>query len=142
MVNNDKHRLLVRGACKTKIAPDGRTYIVNGPVYDLKLAQAMLKVHGLRVVNESAEDDQKSFQPEMTDQELAAFILALEGSDFQGSERCGTSIGKTLDADSYAMKWNRNRSARWEHGQKIYVKFGFGNVNPRCLIVSIHPAKR
>jgi len=100
----------------------------------------MLKQNGLRVVNDEALDDQASFQPQLSDQELTAFILALSEEDYEGSERSATSIRMRVDADSYAMKWNRNRCIRWEHGAKLYVKFGFSNVNPICLVVSIHPA--
>lgn len=140
MVDNKPHRILVSGACVIKKGSRGRELIVNGPVYDLAQAQAMLKQHGLRVVNDDALDDQASFQPQMSDQELTAFILALSKEDYEGSERSSTSIRMTVDADSYAMKWNRNRCVRWEHGAKLYVKFGFSNVNPTCLVVSIHPA--
>lgn len=141
MVNNKNHRILVSGACTVKKAKGSdRQHIVNGPVYDLERAQAMLRQHGLRVINDAAENHQASFQPEMCDEELGAFILALEKEDYEGAERCATSIGMTIDADSYAMRWNRNRCIRWEYGAKLYVKFGFSAVNPKCLVVSIHPA--
>lgn len=100
----------------------------------------MLRQYGFRVINDDAGNDQASFQPEMSDNELSAFILALAKEDYAGSERCATSIGMTIDADAYAMKWNRNRCIRWEYGAKLYVKFGFSAVNPKCLVVSIHPA--
>ena len=141
MVNNPKHRRLVSGSCTTKATNDGRTKVTNGPVYDLKEAQELLKAHGLRVVTESAGQDMSDFQPELTDKELTNFILALDNDDYIDSERCKTSANQTVDCDSYTMKWNRHRHCRWEYGKKIYVKFGFGLQNPLCLVVSIHLAK-
>jgi hypothetical protein len=141
MVNNQPHRLLVPGACRTRAGSGDRTLITNGPVYDLPEAQKLLRANGLRVINERAQEDQKAFTPEMSDDELTKFILALVPDDRVGSERCGTSVGLTLDCDGYAMKWNRNRSIRWEYGAKIYVKFGFSLQSPRCLVVRIHPSR-
>lgn len=142
MVNND-HRLLVSGACQTVIRKtSGRTIISNGPVYELAKAQILLTIHGLRVINESAALDQSNeFTPELDDDELIKFICELKGTDFQNSERCKTSVGMTIDSDAYAMKWNRHTQKRWEHGNKIYVKFGFYGNQLRCIVVSIHPAE-
>lgn len=141
MVNNQKHRRLVTGACITKGGAANRIKITNGPVYDLKEAQELLKVHGLRVVNDNAYRDQAEFGHELTDEELTKFILALVENDRVESERCKTTANQTIDCDSYSMKWNRNRCCRWEHGAKLYVKFGFGLQNPLCLVLSIHPSK-
>lgn len=145
MVNNGSYRKLVTGECKVRITANGRTQISNGPVYDLDQAKLLLRANGLRVVNDQAELHQKiAFQPEMTDEELKAFVLALTSDDYDASERCSTSIGMTLDTDGYAMKWNRNRCCRWEYGRNIYVKFGFSQFgsSPKFLVISIHPAKR
>lgn len=141
MVNNQPHRLLVPGACKTRTGSNSRNLITNGPVYELVEAQKLLRSHGLRVINESAQTDKKAFTPEMTDEELTQFVLALITDDLVGSERCRTSVGLTLDCDSYAMKWNRNRATRWEYGAKLYVKFGFSLQAPQCLVVRIHPSR-
>lgn len=141
MVNNNP-RVLVSGACNTLVNAGGRTIVNNGPVYELVKAQALLSLHGVRVINEQAVSDQASeFNPELSDDELIKFICELKEADFQNSERCATSVGRTIDCDAYAMKWNRLRHIRWAHGQKIYVKFGFLECNPMCLVVSIHPAK-
>lgn len=145
MVNNGSYRRLVSGECKVRTTANGRTQISNGPVYDLAQAKLLLQTNGLRVVNCQAELDQRmAFQPEMTDEELTAFVLALTTDDYDGSERSSTSIGMTLDTDGYVMKWNRNRCCRWEYGRNIYVKFGFSHFgpSPKFLIISIHPAKR
>lgn len=140
---NTKHRLLASGACSIRQSND-RKIITNGPVYDLSEAQSLLRQHGLRVVNERAVLNQvEAFDPEMSDEELTTFILNLVSEDRAESERCQTGIGLQIDCDAYVMKWNRNKRVRWEHGPKLYVKFGFsekGN-NSRCLVVSLHPAK-
>lgn len=138
---NTKHRLLVSGACSIRQSND-RKIITNGPVYDLSEAQSLLRQHGLRVVNDLAEQDQvEVFDPEMSDAELTEFILNLVSGDRVGSERCRTTNGMQIDCDAYAMLWNRIKKARWQYGAKLYVKFGFSENNPRCLVVSIHPAK-
>lgn len=143
MVNNQPCRLLVPSACKIKKTARGGQRITNGPVYDLSLAQSLLYEHGLIVVNEDAKDDKKSqFNPEMDDDELADFVMALKADDFDGSERCRTSLGMTVDCDGYAMKWNRNRRCRWEYAAKIYVKFGFATQGDlTMLVLCIHPSK-
>lgn len=141
MVNNDP-RIIVIGACITRVNARGSTAITNGPIYNLVKAQVFLKVHGLRVITDKGVSDQATeFNPELDDNELVKFICELNTTDYQSSERCATSVGMTVDCDAYAMKWNRIDQKRWEHGRKIFVKFGFSNNNPRCLIVSIHPAK-
>jgi hypothetical protein len=142
MVNNENCRLLVYGACNTYLNKTGRTIIDNGPVYDLAKSQAILTLHGLRVINEQATQDQTNeFNPELNDDELIKFICALTADDFENSERCSTTIGKTVDCDAYAMRWNRGNHTRWIHGYKIYVKFGFIENKSLCLVVSVHPAK-
>lgn len=142
MVNNPPVRLLVTGACNVVVRDSGRSIITNGPVYCLETAKKHLLEHGLRVVTDGANDDMcGEFAPELEDDELVAFISQLTPDDLVGSERCGTSIGRTLDCDAYAMKWNRNKRARWHHGLKIYVKFGFSDNSPFVLVVSIHPSK-
>lgn len=142
MVNNLPLRSLVHGACQVVIKQSGRLGIKNGPVYCLETAQKHLKDHGFFIINEKAQDAQlKEFIPELFDEELITFILALVNSDWVESERCDTTVGRTLDCDAYAMKWNRARRCRWEHAAKIYVKFGFADNHPKVLIVSIHPSK-
>ncbi|MDP1689325.1 MAG: hypothetical protein Q8L47_04325 [bacterium] len=134
---------MVSGACVTVVNAKGRTIISNGPVYELTKAKTLLNVHGLRVINEQATVDQAcDFSPELNDDELKKFICALNANDYEKSERCATSIGRTIDCDAYAMTWNRSNHTRWIHGYKIYVKFGFVENNSLCLIASIHAAIR
>lgn len=141
MVNNVL-RILVVGTCVTNVNASGRTIISNGPIYELIEAQALLRANGLRVITDKGDLDQKTeFNPELNDDELKDFICELSVAEYQNSERCTTSGKMTIDCDAYAMKWDRLHHKRWEHGRKIYVKFGFANNNPRCLVVSIHPAK-
>lgn len=142
MVNNQNCRKLQAGQCQTRTTGRGGTAICNGPVYDLVGAQLMLSTWGMRVINESALASQtEDFQPELTDDELCNFILALTGDDYVGSERCNTTPKIVLDCDEYATKWNRNTQKRWEHGAKIYVKFGFTLTPTKCLVVRVHPSR-
>lgn len=143
MVNNQLHRLLSPSTCKIKKTARGGQRITNGPVYDLASAKSLLYQNRFLVVNEDAKVDKKlQFNPEMDDDELADFIMALKDDDFSGSERCKTSAGMTLDCDGYAMKWNRNRRCRWEYGAKIYVKFGFAIQDDLIMLVlCIHPSR-
>jgi hypothetical protein len=143
MVNNSTHRLLVSGACNIKVSSRSGQIITNGPVYDLGLSKQLLSQHGLTVINQVAENDQVDrFSPEMKDDEINDFIMALSDNEYEASERCKTSVGMTVDCDAYAMKWNRARLCRWEYASKIYVKFGFSQFsNSVCLILCIHPSK-
>jgi hypothetical protein len=122
---------------------DRRRKIINGPVYDLATAQQLLKIHGLHVVNESADDDMiTEFRRGLTSEDLKKIILTLGGNHYDDSEICSTSKGMTIDADGYTIYWNRTREIEsMQAGQKTYIKFGFRDNNPKCLIVSIHPAK-
>lgn len=143
MVNNSNVRLLVRGACATRRNAKGRIKIDNGPVYDLAITKRMLAAHGLVVVNEDAEEDMNgAFIPALEPDELTAIIQSLdEGRHFVESERCRTTNGMEIDADAYAIYWNRNkRIESTSVGTKTFVKFGFREMNPQCLIVSIHPS--
>jgi hypothetical protein len=141
MVNNNQHRILFPEECKIKKTTRGGEIIKNGPVYDLDLAKELLRKHNFIVVNEAARENKKlEFNPEMSDAELVAFILALNGNHFDTSERCKTSKGKIVDCDAYAMKWNRTRQKEWEYASKIYVKFGFAVSDELMLILCIHPS--
>ncbi|MGK5034480.1 hypothetical protein [Janthinobacterium sp. LB3P118] len=142
MVNNNLLRLLPSGTCVLENGNNGRILIGNGPVYCLRTAQSQLTLDNLRVLNVNAlQHKELSFLPELSDEELLDFILALNPTDHVGSERCSTSINRVVDCDGYAMKWNRKLRQRWEHGAKIYVKFGYMENISKCLIISIHPSK-
>jgi hypothetical protein len=143
MVNNPKLRKLIPGACRIKRTANGRTKIINGPVYDLNVAKELLKLNGLVVVNENADEDMSSsFTPSMEPDELKALVLALDSSRYEDSERCNTTNGMIVDADGYTIYWNRSKRIGLpaSSGPKEYVKFGFRENNPKCLIISIHPA--
>lgn len=141
MVNNNSHRILFPEECRIKKTARGGEIIKNGPVYDLDLAKELLRTNNFLVVNESAREDKKSeFNPEMSDDELVAFVLALTENHFQTSERCKTSEGDIVDCDGYAMKWNRLRKKEWEYASKIYVKFGFAVSDELMLVLCIHPS--
>lgn len=145
MVNNPRAplpnpRMLVSGKCEIR-ASGSRGKIANGPVYALKVAQQLLKLVGLAVVNVNADEDmEKSFIPCLNPDELKTLIVSLKNNHYIDSERCATTNGMTIDSDGYAIRWNRNRGIEWEHGNKIYVKFGFREPSNKCLVVSIHPS--
>lgn len=140
MVNNPK-RLVSLDEIRIRRSGD-RQIITNGPLYDLNDVQRHVRQHGLRVVNEDAQNDQiNDFDPVLVDEELADFICALRPDLFHRSERCATSVGMTVECDAYVMGWNRITCREWASGKRIYVKFGFRDNNPRCLVVSIHYAK-
>lgn len=144
MVNNAPLRLISSDVCRLQRSGRDGLLIRNGPIYNLSLAQQLLKSHGFTVVNQKADKDMKhKFNPEMDDDELFDFVMKVHSERFAGSERCSTSNGMTVDCDSYAMCWNRYRRREWEYGQKIYVKFGFSeqDIDP-MLILCIHPATR
>jgi hypothetical protein len=139
MVNNPRLRLLSAVDCALTSHKD-RTLIENGPVYCLKTVQAGLSLDTLFVLNDKANSDMAlKFSPKLLDEHLIPFILALTHTDHVGSERCATSIRKTIDCDAYSMPWNRYSQKRWSDAQSIYIKFGFIDNNPRLLVISIHP---
>src|SRR3989339_1776423 len=98
MVNNNL-RILVYGACTTTVrAKDGRTIITNGPVYDLAVSQSLLKVHGLRVLNDKADFDMDlDFTPALTDEELVDFFFWLKDGAFLKKKKRGAFVKKKSD---------------------------------------------
>lgn len=147
MVNNpipqcNNPRIVVSRDCIIRRSGD-REWINNGPVYDLAIAQQLLKLNGLAVVNDSARYDMaNSFNPELTETQLKLLILALKSDvHYIESERCATSNRMTIDSDAYSIRWNRKRAMECNSSQKIYVKFGFRENINRCLVVRIHISK-
>lgn len=142
MVNNLVLRLIPTASCVIKQKPNGRLSITNGPIYCLRTAQSLITLGNLFVLNEKARQNKTAdFMPELSDEELVEFVLALEPADHVESERCSTSINRTVDCDGYAMRWNRYTRKRWDNGASIYVKFGFVENITRFLVISIHPSK-
>lgn len=144
MVNNPNPRILAAADCKLRPAANGRTKIRNGPIYDLNVVKQLVVAFPLVVINTDGQEDMKlEFTPKLTMAELQTLILALRPELYDDSECCKTSVGMTVDCDGYAIWWNRNREIESrEFGRKIYVKFGFRDRNPRCIVVSIHPSNR
>lgn len=123
------------------VKKEDRSLISNGPIYSLAVAQSMLTLDTMFVLNDKANEAMSTeFTPELLDEDLLHFIMALVPTDRVNSERCETSIRRIIDCDSYAMKWNRFVRKRWNDAQKIYVKFGFIESNPKLLVISIHPS--
>lgn len=114
---------------------------INGPIYCLNLVKVAVQQHGVRVINDSAQADMvHAFIPVMDEVELAAFINALTNRHFHASEWCQTSVRMLIDCDAYAMKWDRINRREWKYGEEIYIKFGFKEHHPFCIIVRIHPS--
>ena len=114
---------------------------MNGPVYHLPTAQGVAGVHGIRIVTEKAIDDQ--WTHDLWAADIIPFIQALLDEYFKNSERCETSKSLSkppweTDCDGYAMKWNSVAKKQWNDGKEYYLKFGFGEHHPQCLIVRIH----
>ncbi len=145
MVNNLMPRLVVHGACVVrKQARSERLKITNGPVYSLGVAQTFVEKHGLVVMNGRAEHDmENAFHPDLTEDELVQVFLCLrESAHYLESERCLVRANMTVDSDAYRIVWDRRRMAEGvKSGLPVFIKFGFRESNPRCIIVSVHPAK-
>ena len=138
MVNN-AIRLLPKLIAPNPLTDTNRK--IAGPIYDLALVQAAVAQHGVYVINDSAQHHMvHSFTPELDEEELAAFILALTPVHFHASEWCQTSVKMKIDCDAYAMKWDRMNRLEWKYADEIYVKFGFKERHPVCIIVRVHPS--
>lgn len=144
MVNNLNPRLLVFGACQIRSTGDGREKIDNGPVYDLAIVKQLVSRHGVfPMTNRSDNDMASAFVPMLDRAELAELVMCLNGNDhFIESERDVVRAGMLVDADAYRILWHRIKRAECKRtGLPVFVKFGFRESNPNCIIVSIHPAK-
>lgn len=151
MVNNPNPRILDHGDCRIRRGAKNRKIITNGPIYKLEIAQLLIKRHGvkgIRVVNVKAQQSMgnpREFDPPMLESELMALILTLREEDHrEGSERCVTSEKTEVDCDEYRIRWNRAReceSTNLNFGRLIYVKLGFADNDPTCLVISIHNAR-
>lgn len=121
----------------------GRKRIINGPIYDLSVAQTLVHRHGLCVINDSANDDMvQAFDPALNEGDLVVIFGALRDDHYCESETCGTSVGMTIDADAYVIHWNRVKKCESQsNGRKIYLKFGFRDNLLKCLVVRVHPAR-
>jgi len=126
------------------IAPnplDNNNRKIGGPIYELGAVKAAIQQHGVKVVNDNAQSDMvHEFDPPMDEEELAAFINSLMNIHFHASEWCKTSGKMIIDCDAYAMKWNRVNRCEWKYGEEVYVKFGFKEHHPFCIIVRVHPS--
>jgi len=115
---------------------------IRGPIYDLGAVKAAIQQHGVKVVNDNAHEDMvHKFDPPMDEEELAAFVNSLTFAHFHASEWCKTSGKMLIDCDAYAMMWNRVNRCEWRYGEEIYVKFGFKEHHPFCIIVRVHPSQ-
>lgn len=145
MVNNSHPRRVSEADCQISIEFDRngrrRRIITNGPVYALQAVQKQLATMEVKVVTEQALAD--TFNLDMDETQMRAFIRNLLKGHYKKSERCETSarvttIGYDLDCDAYKMKWNREEKRPSTSGKGYYLKFGFSECDSGCLVVSLH----
>jgi len=150
MVNNQNLRIVDPCNCNIVPTPDAkgvlRRRITNGPVYDLMAVKDVVSNpdNSIKFVTSNAAHDKFKF--DMGPRALRPFIAKLKaGADghYKHSERCEASPATIpppweLDCDAYAMKWNRITQQEFSDGMEFYLKFGFSDHTPGCLIVSIH----
>lgn len=142
MVNNPNLRTLVTGQYETVTSKkDGRIRVRNGPIYNLELAKKLLNEHGFIPVNENVETGLSEFSPPWDESDIPLVINALRADLWIESEICRfTTRGIPVDCDAYRIRWNKFRRMEWQHASPAYIKFGFKENHPKCLIVSAHPA--
>lgn len=145
MVNNPILRMVAESECQISVQIDrsgrARRIITNGPVYALQAVQKQLAAVEVRIVTEQALTD--TFNLDMDEMQMRAFIRKLLKKHYKKSERCTTSgrmttISYDVDCDAYKMKWNREERRQSENGKGFYLKFGFSECDSGCLVVSLH----
>lgn len=140
MVNNPKLRLLDIYE-EPLVIDDSNRIISGGPVYNLDIVKGLIFKLGIFVINTDAKNDAtNSFNPPMDESEIMALINELHNGLYNNSVWALTSANSKVQCDSYTIRWNRNRQKEWEHGNKLYIKFGFRPNSEKCLILSIHHA--
>jgi len=143
MVNNRENLWMLKGLIfPAEALTDSNRMIHGGPVFDLDIVKQLLDAHGFWVINNDVDKDlENEFSPPMSDNEIKAVLQALRYELHDTSQWVRTSAGQTMPCDAYLIKWNRNRQIEWEHGRKLYVKFGYRANQSKCLLVSFHNAK-
>ena len=136
MVNNPNPRLGLSPICPNPL-DDNIRRLGRNRLYDLDVVQALVKAHGVCLINDDAQDDAEK-QLHMSPDEVARFIAQLSQGNYVNSQWCNTSVNRMVDCDSYAMKYNRNKQVPWQSGPKIYVKFGFFPNQSKCVVCSVH----
>lgn len=144
MVNNPNPRQVVFGSCQVKVSASGRQKIDNGPVYDLAIVKQLVRSYGVTpMTNNSDQHMALTFVPLLGKAELAELVLCLRVDEhYIESERDYVRSGMLVDADAYKIHWHRTKRAECKRtGLPVFVKFGFRESNPNCIIVSVHPSK-
>jgi hypothetical protein len=128
---------------------DENNRFVPGCIYELKVVQQLITVHGLEIVNDAASEamlgagNRPLPSPVWRQRDVVALICALQADDYINSQWCLTSSKARIDCDAYAIEFSRMRG-RWAGAEKIYVKFGFNPYTgpSTALICSLHLAER
>jgi hypothetical protein len=138
MVNNPDPRRLLAPA-RYPCHPGDRQKI-EGPVYDLDIVKALVKLHPFVPVNE-VDRGMRRFAPPLQEADIPLVIAALKPDMYVESEYCDkTTRGLKVEADAYRIRWSSGRKAIWEYADYAFIKFGFKANIPKCLIISIHPS--
>lgn len=147
MVNNPALRRLVVGQYDlSKATADGRQRVRNGPIFNLVAVKKLVRDNGVHVLNPNADATMsQDFSPELLTEEIEDIIVnGLRFDDAKShyveSEICKAN-GMPVDCDAYSIKWNRRKRTESNYSQAIYLKFGFKDNRPLCLIVRVHPSK-
>lgn len=136
MVNNPNPRL-ASPTLKPEPLTSQNRMLGRKRIYDLRVVKSLVSQHGLVLLNDDADFDATQLL-NMSPGDVAEFIGQLSEKNYVNSQWCRTSVGKAVDCDSYVMKYNRNKKVPWEHGPRIYVKFGFLPNLPKCVVCSVH----
>lgn len=136
------------GPCPSPVTDENRI-IGSTPIYDLQLVKELVQAHGVVVLNDETlngldgEGKTALPPPAWSDLDVINVILALDEIDFENCQWCKLNVNRYLDCDSYTIYFSRTKG-RWEHGLKLYVKFGFNpNVTvPKAIVCRLHPASR
>ena len=148
MVNNASLRRLVVGQYKLskQSKDDDRRRVRNGPIFELSVVKELVREHGVRILNTNAQRAMLTdFDPPLEDSEIQEIIVhALRHDDekthYVEAEVCKAN-GMVVDCDAYSIRWNRIRHKESNCSRAIYLKFGFKENRPICLIVRVHPDK-
>jgi|JI6StandDraft_1071083.scaffolds.fasta_scaffold19473_2 hypothetical protein len=136
MVNNPNPRLGPTLICPKPLTTQNKS-LGHRRLYDLAVVKALIKIHSVVLINDDAQEDAEK-QLNMSPQEVGRFIEQLSPDNYVNSQWCKTSVNKTVDCDSYTMRYNINKQQPWDRGRSIYVKFGFLPNLPKCVVCSVH----
>lgn len=127
---------------------DHNRIIKPAPLYELQAVKDLVKQHRVLLLTDRAEENMVGEgylalpPPDWNTDEICHVIYALEKSDYINSQWCRTAVNRNIPCDSYMVSYGRARRARWEHGWKLYIKFGYLPMpNLTAAVCSFHMSK-